>query len=583
MSTNLRPHFLIAVVCTVAVLADAGPASAEPDQARLLIAQAPPDPATEESKEKERKSKAEKRNGKDGKGAPSDESAPADGKPERVKPERVKPTAKPFAPPPSYGSKKTPPDDGDAAEPKFKKMKPPVEPAAGSDAPPERRNGKERFETKKPPVDATEGPVTPDDRRNGKERVDDKKKPQVDPAVVPAPGDDRRFDKERVDDKKTPSSKSVPETIAPPVKTPPFEPSGKPGLDARERDGKRLAPVDKTAVPRVAPDEIRRSFTAAPKRARGIDDLKRDRKEKVVGGGKLRVIEEPDRRTIVKQDGRVFIRHDESERFRRISPDARTVRRSDGSSQTVIVRRDGVRVYDVVDRHGRLLYRYKTFPGGRTVILIDNRRYYRDERSRGRDLLLGVGVGLVIGSAIVLAEPDVRIPRDRYIVDYGSASDDDIYEALIAPPVERLDRSYSLEEIRYSRSLRDRMRRVDLETVTFDFGSWEVGPDQERALERMANGILRALERNADEIFMIEGHTDAVGTNEDNLSLSDRRAQAVAEILTTAFGVPPENLVTQGYGEEDLKVPTDGPERANRRIVVRRISPLLSQDFRDEE
>ena len=76
---------------------------------------------------------------------------------------------------------------------------------------------------------------------------------------------------------------------------------------------------------------------------------------------------------------------------------------------------------------------------------------------------------------------------------------------------------------------------------------------------------------------MIEGYTDAVGSDIDNLSLSDHRAQSVAEILTDDFNVPPENLVTQGYGKEYLKIPTDGPERANRRVAIRRITPLLSQ------
>ena len=38
---------------------------------------------------------------------------------------------------------------------------------------------------------------------------------------------------------------------------------------------------------------------------------------------------------------------------------------------------------------------------------------------------------------------------------------------------------------------------------------------------------------------------------------------------------PPENLITQGYGEQYLKVLTAGPERANRRASVRRITPLL--------
>ena len=76
---------------------------------------------------------------------------------------------------------------------------------------------------------------------------------------------------------------------------------------------------------------------------------------------------------------------------------------------------------------------------------------------------------------------------------------------------------------------------------------------------------------------MVEGHTDAVGNDVDNLSLSDRRAESVAVALTEQFQVPAENLVTQGYGEQYLKVPSQGPERANRRVAVRRITPLIDQ------
>ena len=343
-----------------------------------------------------------------------------------------------------------------------------------------------------------------------------------------------------------------------------------------------VPPASSLRERRVRREEVRKNYSRNPRQERSFEELKRNRRERTVAGGKLRVIEEPDQRTIVKQDNRVFIRHDESERFRRISPDARTIRRADGTSTTFMTRRGGVRIYDVTDRHGRLLYRYRRYPDGREVVLIDNRRYYRRDGNRTRDVLIGAGIGLLVGSAIAIAAPDVRIPRDEYIVDYGLASEDDLYEALVAPPVDDLERGYSLEEVRYSRNLRDRMRRIDLDTVTFDFGSWEVGPDQARALDRLANGILRMLERNPDEIVMIEGHTDAVGSQEDNLTLSDRRAQSVAEILTTEFGVPPENLVTQGYGEEQLKIPTSGPERANRRIAVRRIGPLLTGRFEDE-
>ena len=49
-----------------------------------------------------------------------------------------------------------------------------------------------------------------------------------------------------------------------------------------------------------------------------------------------------------------------------------------------------------------------------------------------------------------------------------------------------------------------------------------------------------------------------------------------SRLLTQEFGVPAENLSTQGYGEQYLKVPTEAPEQANRRVAVRRITPLLS-------
>jgi len=45
--------------------------------------------------------------------------------------------------------------------------------------------------------------------------------------------------------------------------------------------------------------------------------------------------------------------------------------------------------------------------------------------------------------------------------------------------------------------------------------------------------------------------------------------------LSEDFDIPPENLVTQGYGEQQLKVRTAVPERENRRVAVRRITPLL--------
>src|SRR5690606_181282 len=95
-------------------------------------------------------------------------------------------------------------------------------------------------------------------------------------------------------------------------------------------------------------------------------------------------------------------------------------------------------------------------------------------------------------------------------------------------------------------------------------------------LEGVANAISQILDKNPGETFLIEGHTDAVGSEVANLALSDRRAEAVAEALTNVFGIPPENLATQGYGEQYLKINTQERERENRRVAIRRITPLVA-------
>jgi OmpA-OmpF porin, OOP family len=151
-----------------------------------------------------------------------------------------------------------------------------------------------------------------------------------------------------------------------------------------------------------------------------------------------------------------------------------------------------------------------------------------------------------------------------------------IYETMVAPPVERIDRRYSLDEIRYSPNVRMQMPSIDVNTINFETGSWEIPPDQAAKLQAIADGLNRAIQANPREVFLIEGHTDKVGSDVDNLSLSDRRAESAATLLTQQFNVPAENLTSQGYGEQYPKEQTDGPSIINRRVTVRRITPLLN-------
>ncbi len=138
-------------------------------------------------------------------------------------------------------------------------------------------------------------------------------------------------------------------------------------------------------------------------------------------------------------------------------------------------------------------------------------------------------------------------------------------------------RTFSLRQIREIEQVRNLVPAIELDTVTFATGSAALPAAQARSLVRLGILIEEMLFENPREIFLIEGHTDAVGSESYNLALSDRRAESVALALTEAFHIQPENLIVQGYGESFPKVQTQETEVRNRRATVRRITPLLRQ------
>jgi outer membrane protein OmpA-like peptidoglycan-associated protein len=456
------------------------------------------------------------------------------------------------------------------AEPRERKA---PSPAANDDEPPALKKKADPDEPKAPPA-KKEPPAekaAPAEKKAPEPKAEPKDEPapkQIEPKAAPAekapaePAQRKKADPAPDTDLKDPTPK--PGEKEPPAGGPP--PKGPDGIAPKEAPKEGLPkegppPKEGRAAEPAAPG----AAVAAPPEVKDLKELKQERKERSEDGGKRIVIEEPDKRTIVKEGGKTIIRHDETERFRRLGGNTRREKRN-GLDISISVSPAGLEIYTESDDRGRPLRRYRRDRDGREVILFDNRDYYRRHRE-----------GSFVDAIVDLPPPRIVIPREDYIVDYEEATDVEVYDALAAPPVEELDRTYSLEEVRRSPTLRDRMRRIDLDAINFAFGAFDVGPDQYPALERIAKAMKRVIERNQNEMFMIEGHTDAVGSDEDNLSLSDRRAESVSIILTEEFGVPPENMTTQGYGEQYLKVNTDAAERQNRRVAVRRITPLLSR------
>jgi OmpA-OmpF porin, OOP family len=324
----------------------------------------------------------------------------------------------------------------------------------------------------------------------------------------------------------------------------------------------RHAPPTVTAPLPAAPPPAQAMTPIAPGAAaqgpRHLEDFRGARQESDQGGRK--VFTEPGRVIVVDPSGQSFIRHNEEERFRYGARNIET-QQVGGETRTIVVRPDGSQIITESGHDGQMLRRIRRDRDGREIIIIDNS--YRDPRAVG-------------GFYVDLPPPVIRIPYDRYIVEAEDAPPEVIYETMEAPPVERIERRYSLDEIRYSPSVRQLMPSIDLNSINFETGSWEIPPDQAAKLQAIADGLNRAIARNPREVFLIEGHTDAVGNDVDNLSLSDRRAESAAELLTQQFQVPAENLTSQGYGAQYLKEQTSGPSRVNRRVTIRRITPLLN-------
>ncbi|HXB79094.1 MAG TPA: OmpA family protein [Bradyrhizobium sp.] len=363
-----------------------------------------------------------------------------------------------------------------------------------------------------------------------------------------------------------PAPNAAPATPAPATPAPgaaPAAPGGQTALPPGGAPVARRPPPPTVTAPIPPPPPPAQAMTpvapgAAPQGPRRLEDFRGQRQETDQGGRK--VFTEPGRVIVVDPTGQSFIRHNEEDRFRFGARDIRT-ERVGGETRTVVIRPDGSQIINVVGGDGQLVRRIRRDREGREIIIIDNS--YRDPRAVG-------------GFYVDLPPPIIRIPFNRYIVEADVAAPELIYETLEAPPVDRIDRRYSLDEIRYSPTVRQLMPSIDLNTINFETGSWDIPPDQAARLQVIADGLNRAMARNPREVFLIEGHTDAVGNPVDNLSLSDRRAESAAELLTQQFGVPAENLTSQGYGAQYLKEQTDGPSRINRRVTVRRITPLLN-------
>lgn len=141
-----------------------------------------------------------------------------------------------------------------------------------------------------------------------------------------------------------------------------------------------------------------------------------------------------------------------------------------------------------------------------------------------------------------------------YGVRFGTAKPSPEMLALMAPPepepeplAEGLEVTEEAGGVRYTLSA----------DVLFDFDSEALRPASREALVALSNDVRRRFE---NPVIVVEGHTDAKGSDAYNEALSERRAASVAAFLSGEEGFPPTAIETLGLGESRPAAPNETPE-----------------------
>jgi peptidoglycan-associated lipoprotein len=162
---------------------------------------------------------------------------------------------------------------------------------------------------------------------------------------------------------------------------------------------------------------------------------------------------------------------------------------------------------------------------------------------KARTSWLGVlGLAVIIGGcggAAPQPEPEPQVEQTR---------DEEAERAAREAEARRREeeaRRREEEARRRAEAERRRVLTVLAERVHFDFDKSDIRPDAEAVLQRKVT----VLREYPDITLRIEGHADERGSNEYNLALGQRRAEAVRRYLMS-YGLDASRFTTISYGEE---------------------------------
>ncbi|MBU1284764.1 MAG: OmpA family protein [Gammaproteobacteria bacterium] len=149
------------------------------------------------------------------------------------------------------------------------------------------------------------------------------------------------------------------------------------------------------------------------------------------------------------------------------------------------------------------------------------------------------GGGAVVGAGMAAAYCWVHGASDEQVVMVEEV----VEEVVVAEPAEAV--------------------RVELD-VKFDFDKSQVKPESYGDIKNLADFLTQYPQTTT----VVEGHTDSVGSDAYNQTLSERRANAVRDVLVNQYGVGSDRVSAAGYGESR---PVADNASADGRAVNRRV------------
>ena len=144
--------------------------------------------------------------------------------------------------------------------------------------------------------------------------------------------------------------------------------------------------------------------------------------------------------------------------------------------------------------------------------------------------------------------------------DNAAAADQQFLNELPTRGI-RIEQRKKLDEI----VAKQELPKIDV-TIEFDYNSDRIRPDAIASVNELGKAL--ASDALKGSRIVLNGHTDAAGTGEYNLNLSDRRAASVRAYLISHFGIGADRLIAIGYGEERLKNASEPLSGDNRRVEV---------------